>query len=429
MAEPAIRLVWRKIDELIPYEGNAKQHPQAQIDRLVNSFDEFGRIVPAGIDAAGNLIYGHGRILAARQRGDTEFPCIEIDGLSETQRRAFVHADNILAESPTDQEILRGEMEALAAAGFDIRLTGYADADLILDPSPEVEEDDYEVSLPDAPNAKRGQIYLLGRHRLMCGDATQRADVEALVGGASIDLFLTDPPYNVALGMDQSVEQAKKRHRRTDGLTMANDKMSGADFRKFLASAFSNAAGVMKGGAAFYIWHADSEGYNFRGACLDSDMPIRQCLIWVKDRFVLGRQDFQWMHEPCLYGEKPVDGTTTPEDDPEHNMVALYGWTDGGGHYFFKNRKQTTVLHFERPTASKQHPTMKPVKLFDYHMQCSTRPGENVLDLFAGSGTTIMAAEQNSRVAFCMEIDPRFVDVIIDRWEKFTGKKAVLLDG
>ena len=210
---------------------------------------------------------------------------------------------------------------------------------------------------------------------------------------------------------------------------MANDKMSGSDFRKFLASAFSNAAGVMKGGAAFYIWHADSEGYNFRGACLDSGMEIRQCLIWVKDRFVLGRQDFQWMHEPCLYGEKPVDDEGSTEDDPEFNMVALYGWKAGGSHYFFRNRRQTTVLHFERPSASKQHPTMKPVKLFDYHMQCSSKPGDNVLDLFSGSGTTIMAAEQNNRTAYCMELDPRFVDVIIDRWEKFTGKKAVLLDG
>lgn len=248
-------------------------------------------------------------------------------------------------------------------------------------------------------------------------------------GGASIDLFLTDPPYNVALGMGESAEKAKKRHRRTDGLVIANDKMTEADFRKFLSTAFLNAASVMKGGAAFYIWHADIEGYTFRGACLDSGLKIRQCLVWVKDRFVLGRQDFQWMHEPCLYGEKPTEANADAEDDPDHNMKALYGWKDGGSHYFFQNRKQTTVLHFERPTASKQHPTMKPVKLFDYHMQCSTRPGENVLDLFAGSGTTIMAAEQNSRVAFCMELDSRFIDVIIDRWEKFTGKKAVLLNG
>lgn len=183
MAEPAIRLVWRKIDELIPYEGNAKQHPQAQIDRLVNSFDEFGRIVPAGIDAQGNLIYGHGRILAARQRGDTEFPCIEIDGLSELQRRAFVHADNLLAESPTDEKILRGEMEALAAAGFDIRLTGYADADVILDPPPEIREDDAELIIPEDPKTQRGQLWQLGDHLLLCGDATVAEDLRRLTGG------------------------------------------------------------------------------------------------------------------------------------------------------------------------------------------------------------------------------------------------------
>lgn len=187
MAEPAIRLVWRKIDELIPYEGNAKQHPQAQLDRLVNSFDEFGRIVPAGIDAAGNLIYGHGRILAARQRGDTEFPCIEIDGLSDLQRRAFVHADNILAESPTDEKVLRGEMEALAAAGFDIRLTGYDPAGLSLgsEDVPEIVEDEYDEAPPKDPRTKRGQLWQLGDHRLLCGDATSADDVQLCAGGGA----------------------------------------------------------------------------------------------------------------------------------------------------------------------------------------------------------------------------------------------------
>lgn len=185
MAEPAIRLVWRKIDELIPYSGNAKLHPQEQIDRLVDSFDQFGRIVPAGIDAAGNLIYGHGRILAARQRGDTEFPCIEIDGLSEIQRRAFVHADNLLAQSPTDEAVLRGEMQALAAAGFDIRLTGYADAAIILDPPPEVKEDDVDLVLPETPKTSRGQLWQLGDHFLFCGDATSVNDVQACMGGGT----------------------------------------------------------------------------------------------------------------------------------------------------------------------------------------------------------------------------------------------------
>lgn len=180
--------------------------------------------------------------------------------------------------------------------------------------------------------------------------------------------------------------------------------MEDAAFRQFLTDAFSNAAMVMKPGAPFYIWHADSEGYNFRGACKDSMLRVRQCLIWVKNSLVMGRQDFQWKHEPCLYG-----------------------WTEGKKHYFFKNRRQTTVLNFDKPVKSAEHPTMKPIKLFDYQMQCSSKPGENVLDLFAGSGTTIMAAEQNGRHAFCMEYDPKYADVIVDRWEKFTGKKAVLL--
>lgn len=187
MAEPAIRLVWRKIDELIPYSGNAKLHPQEQIDRLVDSFDQFGRIVPAGIDAAGNLIYGHGRILAARQRGDTEFPCIEIEGLTEIQRRAFVHADNLLAQSPTDEAVLRGEMQALAAAGFDIRLTGFDPAGLKLsaEDEPEIVEDEYDGEPPEEPRTRRGQIWQLGAHRLLCGDATSAADVQVCVGGGA----------------------------------------------------------------------------------------------------------------------------------------------------------------------------------------------------------------------------------------------------
>ena len=179
------------------------------------------------------------------------------------------------------------------------------------------------------------------------------------------------------------------------------------------------AAMVMKPGAPFYIWHADSEGYNFRGACKDAMLRVRQCLIWVKNSLVMGRQDFQWKHEPCLYGESEIE--------EEGHEPCLYGWTEGKKHYFFKNRKQTTVLNFDKPVKSAEHPTMKPIKLFDYQMQCSSKPGENVLDLFAGSGTTIMAAEQNGRHAYCMEFDPKYADVIIDRWEKFTGEKAVLL--
>lgn len=194
---------------------------------------------------------------------------------------------------------------------------------------------------------------------------------------------------------------------------------------QFLFAAFSNAKAVMKPGAAFHIWHADSEGYNFRGACVDAGFKIRQCLIWIKNSLVLGRQDFQWKHEPCLYGENPVDIEYGEEDEDEH-QPCLYGWKDGR-HYWFKNRKQTTVLQFDKPTKSAEHPTMKPVLLFDYEMKCNTKPGELVLDLFAGSGTAVIAAEQNGRTAYVMEFDPKYADVIIDRRESFTGDKAVLL--
>lgn len=220
-----------------------------------------------------------------------------------------------------------------------------------------------------------------------------------------MDLLLTDPPYNVD-------------YKGTAG-KIKNDNMEDGAFRRFLTDAFSNAETVMRPGAPFYIWHADSEGYNFRGACRDAALRVRQCLVWVKNSLVLGRQDFQWKHEPCLYGEAEIE-----EDAHE---PCLYGWTDGHKHYFFKNRRQTTVLNFDKPAKSAEHPTMKPIKLFDYQMQCSSKVGENVLDLFAGSGTTIMAAEQNGRRAYCMEFDPKYVDVIIDRWEKFTGRKAALL--
>lgn len=208
-----------------------------------------------------------------------------------------------------------------------------------------------------------------------------------------MDLFLTDPPYNV-------------NYEGGTGMTIQNDNMEDTEFRHFLCEAFKAADEVMKPGAAFYIWHADSEGYNFRGACHDIEWTVRQCLIWVKNSLVLGRQDYQWKHEPCLYG-----------------------WKDGGAHGWYNDRKQTTTLEFDRPTKSELHPTMKPVPLFDYQIKNSTQKGENVLDLFGGSGTTIIACEQNGRRAFCMELDPKYVDVIVKRWEEFTGKTAVLLNG
>lgn len=259
----------------------------------------------------------------------------------------------------------------------------------------DIVEDDFEPELPETPIAKLGDIWQLGRHRLMCGDSTVLGDVEKLMNGDLADLLLTDPPYNV------DYEGGTKEH-----LKIENDKQTDDNFRQFLTDAFSNANMVMKAGAVFYIWHSDSEGYNFRGACRDCGWTVRQCLIWNKNSLVMGRQDYQWKHEPCLYG-----------------------WKDGAGHLWASDRKQTTVIDYNKPLKNDIHPTMKPVGLFDYQIKNNTKGGDIVLDLFGGSGTAIVACEQDGRVCYTMELDPRYVDAIIQRWENLTGEKAVLLNG
>lgn len=256
-----------------------------------------------------------------------------------------------------------------------------------------VEDDPPEAETQKPPITQPGDIWRLGRHRLMCGDSTVITDVEKLMGGRHADMLITDPPYNVAY-----------TGKTKDALTIKNDSMEDERFRQFLTDAFSCADTVMKPGAVFYIWHADLEGYNFRGACRDVGWKVRECLIWSKDAFVMGRQDYHWKHEPCLYG-----------------------WKEGT-HLWASDRKQTTVLYFERPKKNDIHPTMKPVKLFDYQIQNNTKGGDIVLDLFGGSGTTIVACEQNGRVAYGMELDPKYCDVIVKRWENMTGKKAERID-
>lgn len=404
----------RKLSSITAYGKNAKKHDKTQINNVAESIKQYGFVQPIVIDRDGVIVIGHCRAMAAKKLGMEEVPCVCVDDLTPEQVNALRLVDNKSNESDWDFDLLADELPGLDLSAFDF------DWGLRDELNHSVVEDDYDPVLPAEPKSRIGDVYQLGNHRLMCGDSTSLTDVLRLVGEAQIDLLLTDPPYNVMLGMDETPEEAKKRNRRTDGKTVANDKMEDKEFRQFLTDAFSNAAMVMKSGAPFYIWHADSEGYNFRGACRDAMLRVRQCLIWVKNSLVMGRQDFQWKHEPCLYGESEIE-----EDAHE---PCLYGWTEGKKHYFFKNRRQTTVLNFDKPVKSAEHPTMKPIKLFDYQMQGSSKPGENVLDLFAGSGTTIMAAEQNGRHAFCMEYDPKYADVIVDRWEKFTGKKAVLLN-
>lgn len=397
----------RQLADVHPYEKNPRKN-DAAVDAVVESIRQCGYIAPIIVDEDGVILAGHTRFKALTKMGKTEVECIVREGLTEEQKKKYRLLDNKTNElADWDMEMLAGELADL----------DFGDLDLdwgVEKKEAKVVEDEYDKPAPEVPRAKPGDIWQLGRHRLMCGDSTVLDDVEKLVDGQLVDMLLTDPPYNV----DYEGTAGK----------IKNDNMENDQFRQFLVDAFSNAKMVMKPGAAFHIWHADSEGYNFRGACVDAGLKIRQCLIWVKNSLVLGRQDFQWKHEPCLYGENPVD-LVYGEDDEDEHMPALYGWKDGGRHYWFKNRKQTTVLQFDKPTKSAEHPTMKPVLLFDYEMKCNTKEGDVVLDLFAGSGTTVMAAEQNGRTAFVMEFDPKYADVIIDRWETFTGEKAVLLDG
>ena len=395
------------IDGLKPYENNARTHSEEQVQKIVRSIEEFGFINPVLIDGNYGIIAGHGRVMAAKKMGMTEVPCLFIEDLTEAQKRAYIIADNKLAlDAGWDEELLQIELAELQEMDFDITLTGFELEDLEDDEAQEVIEDDFDAEPPKEPYVKVGNLYQLGKHRLLCGDSTKIDDVEKLMGGELADLLVTDPPYNVALGMGGSVDEARKRHRRTDGLVIMNDSMEDGEFYQFLYDFYTCAYAVMKPGASFYIWHADNEGLNFRLALKNAGFQLRQTLIWNKNTITLGRQDYQWKHEPCLYG-----------------------WKDGASHNLYSDRKQSTVIDMQKPSKSELHPTMKPVELFDYQIKNSSKKGDNVLDLFGGSGTTLMACEQNGRRAFTMEYDPRYAQTIIERWEQFTGEKAVLLNG
>ena len=384
-----MNIVTKRIDEIIPYEKNPRKNDEA-VKYVAESIKQFGFKVPIVIDKNNVIVAGHTRYKASKKLNLTEVPCIVADDLTDEQIKAYRLADNKVAEKAEwDFALLDAELDELF--DFDMTLFGFED---VLEEE-EAKEDDYEVSPPDIPKSKPGDIYQLGTHRLMCGDSTSVEDVEKLMNGVKADLLITDPPYNVAY-------EGKTK----DALTIENDSMEDDDFRQFLRSAFYAADSVMKEGAVFYIWHADSEGYNFRGACHDIGWQVRQCLIWNKNTMVMGRQDYHWKHEPCLYG-----------------------WKAGASHLWASDRKQTTILNFDRPSRNAEHPTMKPIPLFDYQIQNNTKKEDVVLDLFGGSGTTLITCEQNGRTSYTMELDPKYVDVIIDRWETLTGKKAVLING
>lgn len=374
---------------------NYRKHSDKNKNLIKKSLQECGAGRSIVIDNEDNIIAGNGIYEQAQKLG-LKTKVIETDGselvvvkrtdlaTDDEKRKQLAVMDNSTSDSSEfDFELLNEDFnpQTLQDWGLDVDFK-LDDTDVIEDEVPENVE----------TRCKLGNIWQLGQHRLMCGDSTNIANVKTLMKGELADLLLTDPPYNVAY-------EGKTK----DRLTIENDKMSDSNFRDFLKAAFTAADSCMKPGAVFYIWHADSEGYNFRGACHDIGWQVRQCIIWNKNTMVLGRQDYQWKHEPCLYG-----------------------WKDGAGHLWASNRKQTTVIDWDKPQRNGEHPTMKPVGLFDYQIKNNTKGSDIVLDTFGGSGTTIIACEQDGRKARVMELDPHYCDVIITRWENLTGKKAVL---
>ena len=422
-----LRIEYVDINSIKPYKYNAKLHPQEQINQIKESIDKFGMDDPIGI-WKDEIVEGHGRLLACKELGYTEVPIIRLDHLTDEERKAYTLIHNKLTMNSDfdidilNQELIQIETIDMESFGFEISPNLDDVDDLIEDEAPEIKEE---------PKSKLGDIYQLGNHRLMCGDSTKLEDVEKLLDGELVDLVVTDPPYNVDIGITD-LEEAKIRKRRLDGKTIQNDKMTSDEFASFLEDTFSNMNKALKPGGAYYIWFASRNHINFEEALNKNGLEVRQELIWVKNSLVMGRQDYQWKHEPCLYG-----------------------WKEGAAHYFINTRKETTTteetidfdnlkkdqaiallkeiynevptttIHEDKPSRSDIPPTMKPIKLIGRQVRNSSRAGEKVLDLFGGSGSTLIACEQLGRINYTMEYDPLYVDAIIERWEKFTGREAV----
>lgn len=414
------------VDALRPYCNNAKIHTPEQIEQIKKSILEFGFNDPIAIDEDNMVIEGHGRLLAVKELGWKEVEAIRLHDLSDEQKRAYILVHNQLTlNTGFDLDMLQIELANIT--DLDMGEFGF-DLDLAIDTKMDFGEDKESKSAPQVfgePKVKHGQIWKCGNHRLMCGSSTDKKDVKKLLDGATMDMCVTDPPYGVAYASD-------------DGKTIQNDDLKEDEFFEFLKNFYSNMLASLKPGGAFYIWHADGQmGVIFRNSLISAGANIKENLIWVKNQFTLGRQDYQWKHEPCLYG-----------------------WKDGAGHYFTDDRKQSTVfeqrpdfeamrydellktaeslynehmdanstvIHEDKPLKSEIHPTMKPVKLFERLILNSSRRGENVIDFFGGSGTTLIACEHTGRNAYVMELDETYCSAALSRWEEETGQKGELV--
>lgn len=420
-----MEIINKRLTEIKPYEHNPRKNDDA-VEFVANSIRDFGFKVPIIIDKDGVIVAGHTRFKAAKKLGLTEVPCIMADDLNEEQIKAFRLADNKTAEKAEwDLELLALELDGLG----DLSEYGFDVPEEYQEEEPNPDEDGIDEETVES-RAKRGDLWLLGNHRLLVGDSTNAADVERLMAGEEADLMTTDPPYNVALGVNETPEEMKRRKRRTDGLTVANDAMSDDDFEEFLVSAFRNASEHMRPGAAYYCWYASAAQKVAQIALERAGFPPRQILVWVKSIFVFGRQDYQWRHEPCFYGWKGgaahyfIDDRTLSTVDDDLDLLTR----EEAIERIREMSRLTTATYEPKPSRSKEHPTMKPVNLIKNQINNSSREGELVIDPFGGSGTTLLACELLNRRRNMMEIDPHYADVIITRWEEMTGREAKLAD-
>ena len=377
------------IQKLVPYINNARTHSPEQIKKLRSSLREFGFINPVIIDRDYGVIAGHGRILAAKEEGIKEVPCVFADHLTEAQKKAYIIADNRMAmDAGWDEELLRVEIEALQGMDFAPLLTGFDEKELaaLFDDGAEAKDDDFDVDeeLEKPVFSKTGDVWTLGRHRLVCGDSTKAETYETLMQGKKANLVVTDPPYNV--NYEGSAGKIK------------NDNMAAEKFYQFLLDAFTNMEKVMAEDASIYVFHADTEGLNFRRAFTDAGFYLSGCCIWKKPSLVLGRSPYQWQHEPVLYG-----------------------WKKNGKHQWYSDRKQTTIWEFEKPRKNADHPTMKPIPLLAYPITNSSMSNTLILDPFGGSGSTLIVCEQTDRSCCTIELDEKYCDVIVKRYVELKG--------
>lgn len=373
------------VNKLIPYINNARTHSLEQINKLRASLREFGFINPVIIDKDLNIIAGHGRVEAAKAEGIKEVPCVLVDYLTEAQKKAYILADNRMAmDAGWNEELLKVELESLEGEAFDLSLTGFDEKEIsdLFKVETDVEDDDYDLTsaLEKASFVEKGDRWIVGRHVLYCGDATDEDDVNKLMEDKRANLILTDLPYGVSF-------------KSSSGLTIKNDSMKNEEFYQFLLKAFKNMASHSEPGVSAYVFHADTEGLNFRSAFIDAGFHLAGCCIWEKDSLVLGRSDYQWQHEPILYG-----------------------FLQNGKHSWYSDRKQTTIWKFNKPKRNENHPTSKPLDLLSYPLQNSSQENAVVIDTFGGSGSTLMACELTNRICYTMELDEKYASVILRRY-------------